>query len=170
MGWRKIVYFQVISYSFHGWAISANINPTQGLLYDHLVRTPLPTVQDRINAYFRKEKLTYSNLNFKPSGEKLLLNLFLVGMRTPRLGRVMAIRILAILHVISSLIVAFTTNFTALLVARFFVGLSNLGILVPAVTLGNSYINLSRNQGLPYHRTCKPDFLYSWPSLNSYLK
>ena len=25
-------------------------------------------------------------------------------------------------------------------------------------------------QGLLYHRTCKPDFLCSWPSLNSYLK
>ena len=25
-------------------------------------------------------------------------------------------------------------------------------------------------QGLLYHRTCKPDFLGSWPSLNSYLK
>ena len=28
----------------------------------------------------------------------------------------------------------------------------------------------SRGQGLPYHITCKPDFLRSWPSLNSYLK
>ena len=26
------------------------------------------------------------------------------------------------------------------------------------------------NQGLLYHRTCKPDFLCSWPLLNSYLK
>ena len=26
------------------------------------------------------------------------------------------------------------------------------------------------NLGLLYHRTCKPDFLCSWPSLNSYLK
>ena len=26
------------------------------------------------------------------------------------------------------------------------------------------------SQGLLYHRTCKPDFLCSWPSLNSYLK
>ena len=26
------------------------------------------------------------------------------------------------------------------------------------------------DQGLLYHRTCKPDFLCSWPSLNSYLK
>ena len=25
-------------------------------------------------------------------------------------------------------------------------------------------------QGLLFHRTCKPDFLCSWPSLNSYLK
>ena len=25
-------------------------------------------------------------------------------------------------------------------------------------------------QGLLYHRTCKPDFLCSWPSLNSYLE
>ena len=29
---------------------------------------------------------------------------------------------------------------------------------------------LWRAQGLLYHRTCKPDFLCSWPSLNSYLK
>ena len=28
----------------------------------------------------------------------------------------------------------------------------------------------SYNQGLLYHRTCKPDFLCSWPSLNSYLE
>ena len=30
--------------------------------------------------------------------------------------------------------------------------------------------NLVFGQGLLYHRTCKPDFLCSWPSLNSYLK
>ena len=29
-------------------------------------------------------------------------------------------------------------------------------------------MNICRNQGLLYHRTCKPDFLSSWPSLNSY--
>ena len=29
--------------------------------------------------------------------------------------------------------------------------------------------NLGGYQGLLYHRTCKPDFLCSWPSLNSYL-
>ena len=28
---------------------------------------------------------------------------------------------------------------------------------------------ISFAQGLLYHRTCKPDFLCSWPSLNSYL-
>ena len=56
----------------------------------------------------------------------------------------------ALLHVLSSLIVAFTTNFTVLMVARFFVGLTNLAILVPAVTLGggtlifNSYQSLNK--------------------------
>ena len=29
---------------------------------------------------------------------------------------------------------------------------------------------VSGRQGLLYHRTCKRDFLCSWPSLNSYLK
>ena len=29
---------------------------------------------------------------------------------------------------------------------------------------------LSSGQGLLYHRTCKPDFLCSWPSINSYLE
>ena len=28
----------------------------------------------------------------------------------------------------------------------------------------------SSKQGLLYHRTCKPEFLCSWPSLNSYLQ
>ena len=28
----------------------------------------------------------------------------------------------------------------------------------------------TRYQGLLYYRTCKPDFLCRWPSLNSYLK
>ena len=31
-------------------------------------------------------------------------------------------------------------------------------------------LEVRRNQGLLYHRMCKPDFLCSWPSLNSYLK
>ena len=30
--------------------------------------------------------------------------------------------------------------------------------------------NKNKKQGLLYHRTCKRDFLRSWPSLNSYLK
>ena len=34
----------------------------------------------------------------------------------------------------------------------------------------NSYQLLGRYQGLLYHRTCKPVFLCSWPSLNSYLE
>ena len=29
---------------------------------------------------------------------------------------------------------------------------------------------IEANQGLLYYRTCKPDFLCSWASLNSYLK
>ena len=33
-----------------------------------------------------------------------------------------------------------------------------------------SSMKLYTVQGLLYHRTCKPDFLCSWPSLNSYLK
>ena len=31
-------------------------------------------------------------------------------------------------------------------------------------------VNLTLNQELLNHRKCKPDFLCSWPSLNSYLK
>ena len=31
------------------------------------------------------------------------------------------------------------------------------------------YKTLYLYQGLLYHRTCKPDILCSWPSLNSYL-
>ncbi|KAF2366834.1 Major facilitator sugar transporter-like [Trinorchestia longiramus] len=56
-----------------------------------------------------------------------------------RFGRVTAIRMGALLHMMASLAVAFTTNFTVLLVARFLVGLTNLGILVTAVTLGRSW-------------------------------
>ena len=33
-----------------------------------------------------------------------------------------------------------------------------------------SSMKLYTVQGLLYHKTCKPDFLCSWPSLNSYLK
>ena len=33
-----------------------------------------------------------------------------------------------------------------------------------------NHTHITLNQGLLYHRTCKPDFLCSWPSLNSYLK
>ena len=36
--------------------------------------------------------------------------------------------------------------------------------------LGSAKVGASISQGLLYHRTCKPDFLFSWPSLNSYLK
>ena len=32
------------------------------------------------------------------------------------------------------------------------------------------YIDIYTYQGLLYHRTCKRDFLCSWPALNSYLK
>ena len=32
------------------------------------------------------------------------------------------------------------------------------------------WVGNGRLQGLLYHRTCVPDFLCSWPSLNSYLK
>ena len=31
-------------------------------------------------------------------------------------------------------------------------------------------IEVTSGQGLLYHRTCKRDFLCSWPSLNFYLK
>ena len=37
-------------------------------------------------------------------------------------------------------------------------------------TVHKSKKRLEPVQGLLYHRTCKPDFLCSWPSLNSYLK
>ena len=35
---------------------------------------------------------------------------------------------------------------------------------------GNRNMFIYLIQGLLYHRTCKSDFLCSWPSLNSYLK
>ena len=38
------------------------------------------------------------------------------------------------------------------------------------VHLREKIFKLGIIQGLLYHRTCKPDFLFSWPSLNSYLK
>ena len=38
------------------------------------------------------------------------------------------------------------------------------------VTVSQTSHNIIRYQGLLYHRTCKPDFLSSWPSLNSYLE
>ena len=38
------------------------------------------------------------------------------------------------------------------------------------VLLKSADVFIAMYQGLLYHRTCKPNFLCSWPSLNSYLK
>ena len=39
-----------------------------------------------------------------------------------------------------------------------------------SVARGFALLDVGSGQGLLYHRTCKRDFLCSWPSLNSYLK
>ena len=44
--------------------------------------------------------------------------------------------------------------------------------LLTIVNVNRSLVkgDLVFSQGLLYHRTCRSDFLCSWPSLNSYLK
>ena len=47
---------------------------------------------------------------------------------------------------------------------------THFGARCRSAMVKNKGAYLQLNQGLLYHRTCKRDFLYSWPSLNSYLK
>lgn len=53
-----------------------------------------------------------------------------------RVGRAKAVFVGSLIHAVATVVVASTTNLFALLFGRFVVGVTNLMILIPIVTLG----------------------------------
>ncbi|KAL7639406.1 UNVERIFIED_CONTAM: hypothetical protein RMT77_009907 [Armadillidium vulgare] len=65
----------------------------------------------------------------------LIIGCFVGGSVGDRLGRARAVLFGSFIHAVATVTVAFATNFSLLLIGRFVVGLTNLMILVPVVTL-----------------------------------